>query len=88
MKGIYQLRPSLPKFKVMWDTSILSGKYQELLPHDQLDLKANIQDTDCCENRILANKESLPHYTFIVILFLEQEVKIRTFPLSLPRFSD
>ena len=40
MKGIYQLRPSLPKYSFTWDVSILIGKYQELPPNDQLDLKA------------------------------------------------
>ena len=43
---------------------------------------------DCCGNRILTIKENLPSCTLIVILFLEQEVEIRTFPPSLPRFSN
>ena len=40
MKGIYQLWPSLPKYSFSWDISILFEKYRELLPNDQLDLKA------------------------------------------------
>ena len=40
MKGIYQLRPSLPKHSFTWDISILFEKYWELPPNDQLDLKA------------------------------------------------
>ena len=39
MKGIYQLRPSLPKYSFTWDISILFEKYRELPPNDQLDLK-------------------------------------------------
>ena len=45
-------------------------------------------NTDCCRNRILTIKENLPSCTFIVILFLEQRVEIRTFLSSLPRFSN
>ena len=37
MKGIYQLRPSLPKYSFTWDVSML---YREFPPNDQLDLKA------------------------------------------------
>ena len=40
MKGIYQLRPSLPKYSFTWDISILFEKCRELPPNDQLDLKA------------------------------------------------
>ena len=45
-------------------------------------------NTDCCRNRSLTIKENLPSCTLIVILFLEQGVEIRTFPPSLPRFSN
>ena len=44
MKGIYQLRPSLPKYSFTWDISILFEYYllvyRELPPNNQLDLKA------------------------------------------------
>ena len=40
MKGIYQLRPSLPKDSFTWDVIMLFGKYWKLSPNDQLDLKA------------------------------------------------
>lgn len=40
MKDTYQLRVSLPKYSLNWDISILFAKYRELLPNDQLDLKA------------------------------------------------
>ena len=40
MKGIYQLRPSLPKYSFTWDVRMLFGKYRALPPNDQLDLKA------------------------------------------------
>ena len=39
VKGIYQLRPSLPKYSFTWDVSVLFDKYQGLLPNDQLNLK-------------------------------------------------
>ena len=34
------LQPSLPKYSFSWDISILFEKYRELLPNDQLGLKA------------------------------------------------
>ena len=40
MKGIHQLRPSLPKYSFTWDVSMLFGKYRELPPKDHLGLKA------------------------------------------------
>ena len=40
MKGIYQLLPSLPKHSFTWDVSVSLGKYRELSPNGQLNLKA------------------------------------------------
>ena len=40
MKGIYQLLPSLPKHSFTWDVSVSLGKYRELPPNGQLNLKA------------------------------------------------
>ena len=40
MEGIHWFRRSLPKYSFTWDINILLGKYRELPPNDQLDLKA------------------------------------------------
>ena len=45
MKGIYQSRPSLIKCRFPRDISILFAKYRELVPHNQLDLKALVLKT-------------------------------------------